>query len=138
MPVYTCTTTRSTLDTDTKAALAAEVTRIHSRINGVPGTYVNVVFHELAPDDVYTGGTPGHPLIITGWSRTGHPEAKTSQLLAEISAAATDVTGIDAERILVIIENSPARFAMEGGRVLPEPGQEQAWLDAQDTVVPTS
>jgi len=28
----------------------------------------------------------------------------------------------------MVIQNSPARFAVEGGRVLPEPGQEQAWL----------
>ena len=40
-------------------------------------------------------------------------------------------TGIPAERVLVIIENSPAHFAMEGGRVLPNPGEEAAWLAAQ-------
>lgn len=138
MPVYTCTTTRSTLDANTKAAFAAAVTRIHSRINGVPSTYVNVVFHELAPDDVYTDAAPAQPLIITGWTRTGHPEALTSQLLTEIAAAATDVTGIEADRVLVIIQSSPARFAMEGGRTLPDPGKEQAWLAAQTTrTVPT-
>ncbi|MET0704355.1 MAG: tautomerase family protein [Mycobacterium sp.] len=133
MPVYICTTTQSTLDANTKAALAADITRIHSRINGVPSTYVNVVFHELAPDDIYTDAAPGRPLIINGWTRTGHPEALTSQLVSEIAGAATDVTGIDADRVLVIIQNSPARFAMEGGRTLPEPGQEKAWIQARGT-----
>ncbi len=131
MPVYTCTTAASTLDAHTKAELAAEITRIHSRINHVPGTYINVVFHELAADAVYTDAQPARPLIINGWVRTGHPDRETSQLLSEVASAATKVTGIPAERVLVIIENSPARFAMEGGRVLPNPGEEAAWLAAQ-------
>lgn len=131
MPVYTCTTASSTLDSNSKAELAAEITRIHARINHVPGTYINVVFNELPADNVYTDARPAEPLIITGWVRTGHPDDETSRLLSEVAHAATRVTGIPAERVLVIIENSPARFAMEGGRVLPEPGQEQAWLAAQ-------
>jgi phenylpyruvate tautomerase PptA (4-oxalocrotonate tautomerase family) len=128
MPVYSCTTVQSALSADTKANLAREVTRIHSMINHVPGTYVNVVFHELAPEDVYTNGQPAQPLLINGWVHTGHPEAQSSRLVAEIAAAATRVTGMPAQRILVVIQNSPAHFAIEGGRVLPAPGEEEAWL----------
>lgn len=131
MPVYTCTTARSVLSGDTKSELAAEITRIHSMINHVPGTYVNVVFHELAANEVYTDGRPAQPLLINGWVRTGHPEAQSSQLVAEIAAAASRVAGIPAARVLVVIQNSPAHFAIEGGRVLPAPGEEEAWLRAQ-------
>ena len=56
-------------------------------------------------------------------SSTGHPEAQSSQLVAEIAAAASRVTGIPAKRVLVVIQNSPAHFAIEGGRVLPAPGK---------------
>ncbi|MGV0853826.1 tautomerase family protein [Mycolicibacterium phlei] len=128
MPIYTVTTARGTLAPDTKAQLAAEVTRIHSDVNHVPSTYVNVVFTELDPDNVYTDAKPARPLIINGWVRSGHPDEETGQLVREVAAAATQVTGIPAERVLVVIGNSPARFAIEGGRVLPEPGQELAWL----------
>lgn len=131
MPVYTCTTAVSELTAPVKAALAAEITRIHSRVNDVPSTYINVVFDELAVDNLYTDARPGRPLIIRGWVRTGHPDDRTAELVRAVAAAATAVTGIPADRVLVIIENSPARFAMEGGRVLPEPGQEQAWLDGR-------
>ena len=131
MPVYTCTTAQATLSADIKAALAGEITRIHSAVNHVPSTYVNVVFHELAADDVYTGGRPAQPLLVNGWVRTGHPDGETSQLVAEIADAATRVTGIPVERLLVVIQNSPAHFAIEGGRVLPEPGEEAAWLAAK-------
>ncbi|MBB3606093.1 phenylpyruvate tautomerase PptA (4-oxalocrotonate tautomerase family) [Mycolicibacterium sp. BK556] len=130
MPIYTCTTTQSTIDTDTKAALAREITRIHSVINHVPSTYVNVVFHELPVDCVYTDAVPARPLLITGWVRDGHPEAETTRLAMEIAAAASRVTLIPAQRVLVVFESSPAHYAVEGGRVLPEPGEEAAWLAA--------
>jgi phenylpyruvate tautomerase PptA (4-oxalocrotonate tautomerase family) len=102
MPIYTCTIAESTFSADTKRTLAGEIARIHSAMNHVPSTYVNVAFHELAADNLYTGG--------------------------EISIAVTRICEIDVERVLVVIQPSPARFAVEGGRVLPEPGQEQAWL----------
>jgi phenylpyruvate tautomerase PptA (4-oxalocrotonate tautomerase family) len=128
MPIYTCTTTESTLGSDVKAALAAEVGRIHSEINHVPSTYVNVVFHELPADSVYTDGRPAAPVLVNGWVRAGHPEDETTRLASEIAAAITRIAGVPEERVLVVFQSSPARFAVEGGRVLPEPGQEQAWI----------
>ena len=38
MPIYTCTIRESTLGTDTKAALAREMARIHSPVNHVPNS----------------------------------------------------------------------------------------------------
>jgi phenylpyruvate tautomerase PptA (4-oxalocrotonate tautomerase family) len=128
MPIYTCTIRESTLDADTKAALAREIAHIHSAINHVPSTYVNTAFHELSADSLYTDGVPSSPVLVSGWVRPGHPEAETTRLATEIAGAVTRITGIDAERVLVVIESSPARSAVEGGRVLPEPGDEQAWI----------
>ena len=128
MPIYTCTTSESTLEPDTKAALAGEIGRIHAAINNVPSTYVNVVFHVLARDNVYTDGVPASPVMVNGWVRAGHPDAETTRLAREIADAVTRITGVPTERVLVVMQSSPARFAVEGGRVLPEPGVEQAWL----------
>jgi hypothetical protein len=44
MPICTCTISKSALATDTKTAPAREMARIHSSVNHVPSTYVNVVF----------------------------------------------------------------------------------------------
>ena len=128
MPIYTCTIAESTLSADTKRVLAGEIARIHSSLNHVPSTYVNVAFHELSADGVYTDGVPASPVLVSGWVREGHPEAETTRLATEIATAVTRITAIPAERVLVVIQSSPARFAVEGGRVLPEPGHEQAWL----------
>jgi phenylpyruvate tautomerase PptA (4-oxalocrotonate tautomerase family) len=129
MPIYTCTIRESTLSTDTKTALAREIARIHSAINHVPSTYVNVAFHELAADSLYTDGVQSSPVLVSGWVRAGHPETETTRLAVGIADAVTKTTGIDANRVMVVFESSPARFAVEGGRVLPEPGQEQAWIE---------
>ncbi|MGQ4601056.1 tautomerase family protein [Nocardia sp. R6R-6] len=129
MPVYTCTTAQGTLIAEAKAALAAEITRIHAAANRVPPAYVNVVFSELPVDCVFVGGEPGAPLLISGWARQGHPQQMTTQLALKLSAAAAEISGVDQEHVLVVIQDSPARSAVEGGRVLPEPGAETQWLD---------
>jgi phenylpyruvate tautomerase PptA (4-oxalocrotonate tautomerase family) len=128
MPIYTCTVAKSTFDADAKRALAGEIARIHSSLAHVPSAYVNVAFHELEADGLYAGGLPASPVLVTGWVREGHPADDTTRLATEISTAVAKIFGIDVERILVVIQPSPARFAVEGGRVLPEPGQEQSWL----------
>jgi len=130
MPIYTCTLAESTLDAATKSALAAEITHIHSEINHVPSTYVNVVFNEARAENIYTDAVPAHPLLITGWVRDGHPETETTRLATEIAGAATRITGIPPARVLVVFSSSPAHYAVEGGRVLPAPGEEAAWLAA--------
>jgi len=94
----------------------------------VPSIYVNVVFHELPADGVYTDGVPANPVLVSGWVRQGHPQADTTRLATEIAAAVTRITGVDAQQVLVVMLSSPASSAVEGGRVLPEPGQEQAWM----------
>ena len=128
MPVYTCTTTTVTLTADIKGALAQEISRIHAEINHVPSTYVNVVFHELPADGIYTDGVPASPVLINGWVRSGHPADKTTHLATEIAAAVSRIANVDPNRVMMVIQNSPASGAVEGGRILPEPGQEQAWI----------
>ena len=128
MPIYTCTTNESTLSAQAKQALAGEIATIHSEINHVPSTYVNVVFHELPADNVYTDGVSASPVLVSGWIREGHPKSEVTRLATEIAAAVTRIAGVPAQRVLVVFETSPASFAVEGGRVLPEPGEEAAWI----------
>jgi phenylpyruvate tautomerase PptA (4-oxalocrotonate tautomerase family) len=128
MPVYTCTTTTETLTAEVKGALAREISRIHAEINHVPTTYVDVVFHELPADGIYTDGVPANPVLVNGWVRSGHPADETTRLATEIAAAVSRIADVEPNRVMMVIQNSPASGAVEGGRVLPEPGQEQAWI----------
>ena len=128
MPLYTCTTAQGTLSEDAKKSIAAEITKIHSTVNHIPPGYVNVVFSELATTDVFVGGEPGRPFLVSGWARRGHPQADITKLALEISAAVARLVPIDESHVLVVIEDSPAQSAVEGGRVTPEPGDETRWL----------
>ena len=128
MPVYTCTAVEGTLSGAVKAELAREITRIHAEINKVPRSYVNVVFAEQPPGDVFVGAEPGAPLIITGWARRGHPQDEITRLARELASAAARISGVEERHLLVVIQDSPARSAVEGGMVLPEPGHEEEWL----------
>jgi phenylpyruvate tautomerase PptA (4-oxalocrotonate tautomerase family) len=128
VPIYTCTLKEEALSAQTKKALAVEIGSIHSAINHVPSTYVNVVFNELPADSLYTDGVPASPFLVNGWVREGHPKAETTRLASEIAAAVTRISAIPADRVLVVFQSSPASFAVEGGRVLPEPGEEEAWI----------
>ena len=128
MPIYTCTSAQGTLTAETRTALAAESTKIHSATNHVPPAYVNVVFSELPTDCVFVGGEPGAPLLINGWARRGHPQESTSRLALDIAAAASRISGVHQDHVLVVILDSPAGSAVEAGRTLPEPGQEAEWM----------
>ncbi len=92
MPVCTCTTKASTLSADVKAPLARGIAEIHSAINHVPSTYVNVVFHDLPIENVYTAGAPASPVLVTGWVRAGHPDSETTRLVTQIAAAVSQVS----------------------------------------------
>ncbi|MBG0851397.1 tautomerase family protein [Streptomyces spinoverrucosus] len=128
MPIYACTTAQGTLTAETKAQLAAEITRIHVDINHVPPAFVNVFFSELPKDSVFVGGEPGVPLLLTGWARRGHPQEETTRLALELSAAVSRIAGVQEKDVLVVIQDSPARSAVAAGRSLPEPGEEKDWL----------
>ena len=128
MPVYTCITTAKTLADDTKAALAAEITKIHASITGAPSAFVHVIFQELPASNVFTDATPSRPLLITGVIRAGRADADKVRLATDISSSSSRIAGIPQARILVNIADRPARFAVEDGRVMPEPGAEDDWL----------
>lgn len=85
---------------------------------------MHVTFAELPEDSVFTDSAPSRPLLIEATTRAGHADAEKTQPAMDISAAGSRVTGVPESRILVIIKDSPARFAAEGGRILPEPGDE--------------
>ena len=42
----------------------------------------------------------------------------------------TRLTGQPEGEVLVTVIEVPSENMIEGGRIMPEPGQEQAWLDA--------
>jgi phenylpyruvate tautomerase PptA (4-oxalocrotonate tautomerase family) len=86
MPVYTRITTTETVE-DTKAAVAAEITTIHSV--------------ELPASNVFTDSCPSQPLLITGVIRAGRADADKVRLARDISSSSSRIAGIPEARIRV-------------------------------------
>lgn len=123
MPRYTCTTAH-VLSSTTKAALAAAITQTNRAVIGSPDHYVHVALHEMAEDNLYTGGKPSQSFIVVASIRAGRTDETKTRLAQEISRACSAATQIPEAQIMVSIKETPARFVSEGGQIMPEPGEE--------------
>lgn len=90
-----------------------------------------MVFHEVLSENLYSDSVPATALLINGWVRQGHPAGEAARLALEIARVGSRITGLPEAKVLVVIQSSPAGAAVEGGRALPEPGQEATWIAEQ-------
>ena len=121
MPLYTVST-RAPLSDAAKAEIAMMITDEHCGPTGAPRTFVQVAFSENVPLN------PGIELHIYASVRAG----RTLQLNDQIEHAMVDrmseITGFSLRQIEYAIFGVPASWIMEGGVILPEPGEEAEWL----------
>lgn len=135
MPIYEVHTTTGTLDQVQRNRLAAEITRIHTQETGAPAEFVHVLYPELPPGHSHTAGTVATPHLIRAQIRAGRPMQIRHAIIKRLSDFYAELTGAPIMSIIVSVEDIPAQWAMEGGKILPEPTpeQESAWLtDAVD------
>jgi phenylpyruvate tautomerase PptA (4-oxalocrotonate tautomerase family) len=116
------------LTADQKRGIAAVVTRIHAAVTGAPESFVHTSFEAFAPGDYFVGGEPAGPIVITGRIREGRSDLDKQRILREIADAVADLTGRTLEEVATIVRDVPSKYIFEGGQLMPEPGQEAAWL----------
>lgn len=128
MPLYRVVTHQGLLNPAQKATIAEAIVEMHLRNAGGLRAFVNVLFESYPVGDAFVGGAPGAPVILAGTIRAGRaPEVKTT-MLQELQDLFVAATGHSTRRLIVNISDAPARNTMEAGFVLPEPGEEAAWL----------
>ena len=123
MPLYRCTTPTDSLSGGQRSALASAITDIHCDETTAPPTFVHVQFHDAPADD------PGR-WSIHGGLRAGRSAEVTANIVERCTKAMVDIAGVDPDQVTMRVSQTPASWIYEGGRVLPEPGQEAAWMDA--------
>lgn len=128
MPLYTAINQAGSLNDEQRAEIAAGITDIHLDHAGGLRQFVNVVFQEYPTGRGFNAGIVGAPMIISGAIRAGRDQAVKTAILEAISALVFRVTGIPRRTLTVAIGDVKASNAMEGGVLLPEPGEESAWL----------
>jgi phenylpyruvate tautomerase PptA (4-oxalocrotonate tautomerase family) len=125
MPLYRCTSPQDSLSEAQRSALAQAFTDIHCDLTGAPRTFVHVQFHHHDPQ----AGRAAYELHAG--IRAGRDRALADAIVARCVAAVADVARVDPGQVSMRTSATPASWILEGGRVLPEPGEEEAWEAAR-------
>jgi len=115
MPVYHCSIPEARLDDARRERIAREITRIHCEKTGAPPEFAHVLFADAADG-----------AAVVGSIRAGRSAALRAEMADAIAAAVADAAGLAPVRVTLL--EVPAAWVMEGGSVMPEPGEEAAWL----------
>jgi len=124
MPLYNLAC-KAALDNDLRQRIAEVITRTHCELTGAPAEFVNVAFMEGLPlrKDEFLNVVGG---VRSGGNRDLELAANLQETMQKNIAGAANVS-VSAVRVTLI--GVPGNWNMEGGRVLPEPGAEDEWLD---------
>src|SRR5215510_2609575 len=133
MPTYTCTTLEGRLTAEQKSKVAREITRIHSEVTGAPGFFAQVIFSEIRAGDFFMGGAAlkHDHVFIYGHIRAGRAAVDKARMISQMAAAIGEVAQVASPRaVWVYVNELPPRQMIEFGHLLPEPGDEAAWMAA--------
>jgi phenylpyruvate tautomerase PptA (4-oxalocrotonate tautomerase family) len=124
MPLYRCLVAPNLTSYEQRAEIAAQVTRIHCEItNGLP-LFVHTFFAEdedgMLPADKRA--------LVLGSIRAGRTDEQKQRLVSELEQSLARILALAVEHVSVVTVDVPARWVMEGGDLLPEPGDEAAWM----------
>lgn len=132
MPTYICRAPAGLLSAKSKAELAEAITRIHADVSGSHHFSTQVIFSAIRQDDCFIGGKPlatAH-CFIQGHIRAGRSAIERADLIRQIVPVTCEILGIPRYAVWVYLSELPSRAMSEFGHVLPEPGDEDAWLAA--------
>ncbi|MFR9752303.1 4-oxalocrotonate tautomerase [Nocardia sp. 004] len=123
MPLYNIATRRE-LSPRLRTAVAQVVLDTHCEITEAPPAFVNVVFPQGYPL------RSGVELSMIGSVREGgnRDAALLARLERELRTRIAHAAGVPPAAVEVTLMGVPASWVMEGGRIMPEPGEEQDWL----------
>ena len=124
MPLYRCTVAEGLTTLEQRALIAKEVTRIHCETTGAPPSFVHAFFAEDTD-----GRLPaGKRAVVLGSIRAGRTPEQKEQLVSGMRSAVASILGRAEHEVQVATVDIPAHWVMEGGNLLPEPGEEAEWL----------
>ena len=129
MPIYRFKVPQDSVEFEKREKIAADVTDIHCGQTLAPRHFVHVFFDEQAE------GGSAYPTqyYLDAINRAGRPQEVKDKLLNDLLNCFIAHTGVPRDEISGRIGETPASWAMEGGQVLPEPGQETAEWYAEVT-----
>ena len=133
MPTYVVTSTPQRLTKKHKANIAQEITNIHCSVTGAPRYFVQILFNDVPSENYFLAGKPIEEdnIYVHAHIRGGRTIESKQKIMTDILNTVALETGADKSSLQVYLTDIPANQVAEFGAVLPEPGEEQAWEDAQ-------
>ena len=135
MPIYQRATSK-VLSPEIKAAIAKEITRIHIEFTAAPEAFVNVVFSDLPLGSHFLGSAVReNGTLLNAIVRAGRTLETRQALLKSLSAAWSRLTGQPERNLVLRVEEADAATIMEAGLIMPRPGEEVFWFEANKAVL---
>src|SRR6185295_873272 len=106
------------ISNETKATIAAEITRIHAALMKVPRNFVRIVFLSYPNGSGYTAGEEAPTAALNCVLRSGHTAEEKSAMLQELWTLFHTHTGIAADQLAISVQEIPPRNAMEMGQIM--------------------
>ena len=125
MPLYRCAVSQSLTTEEQRARIAKEIVRIHCDVTGAPPSFVHAFFAETSPDEL----PEGKVAFVLGSIRWGRTDDQKARIVSELTDVISNVLGREVDEVGVATVDVPSKWNMEGGELLPEPGEEAAWLE---------
>ena len=124
MPLYMCNAAKGIIADAAKPKIAEDVTRIHCAVTGAPPQFVHAFFVE----DAAAPPLGDKQAMLFGSIRAGRTDAQKAQIVAEMRAAVAKHSGLALDAVGMMTTDVPASWVLEGGEIMPEPGEEAEWL----------
>lgn len=124
MPLYRCAIAEGLSNEAQRAQIAKEVVRIHCGVTGAPPAFVHAFFSERTNAEL----PDGQVAFVFGTIRWGRTDEQKAQIASDLKTSVASALGCSADEVGVTTVDIPSKWAMEGGALMPEPGEEAAWL----------
>ena len=132
MPTYVVHATQGRLTAQHKEAIAGEITRAHSKATGAQGFFAQVIFNEIPAGCHFMGGKriETDQIFVHGQIRAGRTKEQKRALLDDIVNSIAAATKMEKRCLWAYLAELPPSQMVEYGQVLPEPGEEDSWLQS--------
>ena len=124
MPLYRCAVREGLTSEAQRAAIAKEVVRVHCAVTDAPPSFVHAFFEERPAGEL----PEGKQAFVFGSIRAGRTAEQKARIVTELTESVAAATGLAPEAVAVVTADVPSKWIMEGGELLPEPGEEAEWL----------
>lgn len=121
MPLYSLTSTKK-ISSSNKQKLVNLFTDAHCSIMIAPEQFVHVVFSDGIPI------TGNKSLYIHANVRKGRADLAIEKLCETLTSKCAEILEVGVDKIHINLLEIDAKWAMEGGYVMPGPGEEEEWM----------